>query len=269
MKITVITVNYNNSIGLERTIRSVVNQTEINKEFIVIDGASNDGSVDILQRYSNQITKWVSEPDTGIYNAMNKGVRMATGDYCIFMNSGDTFYSNKVLSNAQKFLRTKKDVYNGNALYVINNGNSISWYRKGNRDSSVLYFYKTSICHQASFIKTSSIKKYMYDESLRLVADWKFWMVAIGLNNASYERINLDVCCFEEGGATTTQHERGVKERKKVLEELFSSEEIARMDEKTNRKSLLKYFYEGSCKWFWLLYARIFMKKRVSKVYGE
>ena len=95
-KLSIITINLNNAQGLEKTIKSVVSQTYSDYEYIIIDGASTDGSVDVIQEYRNKITYWVSEPDTGIYNAMNKGILKATGEYCQFLNSGDILVDNNV-----------------------------------------------------------------------------------------------------------------------------------------------------------------------------
>ena len=97
MTLSIITINYNNAAGLEKTIKSVISQTCKRYEFIIIDGGSKDGSKDIIEKYQDQITYWVSEPDNGIYNAMNKGVKVAKGEYCIFMNSGDIFVDNDVI----------------------------------------------------------------------------------------------------------------------------------------------------------------------------
>ena len=97
MKYSIITVNYNNKEGLRKTIESVISQTFRDFEYIVIDGGSSDGSAELLKEYSDKITYWVSEPDKGIYNGMNKGIAKATGDYLNFMNSGDCFYDQQVL----------------------------------------------------------------------------------------------------------------------------------------------------------------------------
>ena len=99
MKLSVITINFNNRDGLRKTIESVVNQTFKDFEYIIIDGGSTDGSVDVIKEYADRIDYWVSEPDKGIYNAMNKGIDVAKGEYCIFMNSGDCFYVNDVYEN--------------------------------------------------------------------------------------------------------------------------------------------------------------------------
>ena len=266
MKITIITINFNNARGLERTVRSVVTQTYSEVEYIIVDGASKDGSIDIIEKYSKQIAKWVSEPDTGIYNAMNKGIRMATGDYCIFMNSGDAFCAPDVLTNVQTCLKSGKDIYNGNAFFTSVDG-KITGYRKGHKEVSKLYFYHSSICHQASFIKTAVLKKYMYDESLRMVSDWKFWIEAICLNLASYEAINVDVCCYDGGGITATQQERGMQERRKVLEELYTPEELLHYEKLSKQRDFIKYLEKGILNRILLYYARIFRGRQVHKIY--
>lgn len=267
MKISIITINYNNAEGLERTIKSVVSQTYFNKEYIIVDGASSDNSLDVICKYSEFITKSLSEPDTGIYNAMNKGIKMASGDYCIFMNSGDVFFSPYVLEDVQKHLKRGIDIYNGNAFFTNEDG-KITWYRKGHHDVSKFYFYHSSICHQASFIKTSVIKDIMYDESLKMVSDWKFWIEAICLKHVSYKAINVDVCCYDECGITTTQHERGAAERNKVLHDLYTPEELLKYDELLKQRNTMKYLREGIVKRFWLYYARLFKGKDVQKIYG-
>lgn len=264
MKISIITVNYNDAVGLEKTIRSVVSQSYQDKEYIVIDGNSSDGSVEIICKYSNYISKWVSEPDSGIYNAMNKGIRMATGDYCIMMNAGDVFFSSKVLSEVSRVINGGKDVYNGNAFYVNGKG-AIDWYRKGHKDVSLRHFYRSSICHQATFIKTSLLKNYLYDETLRMVSDWKFWIQAICLGGASYQAMDIDICCFNTEGVTTTQSELGRREREQVLEELLPPETLDKC-RKTSSLGKFEYLRKGLKRRFWLYYARIFKTNQVRRV---
>ena len=99
MKLSIITINYNNARGLERTIKSVICQTFTNYEYIIVDGGSTDGSLEVINKYADHISKWVSEPDEGIYNAMNKGTRMASGEYFNYMNSGDCFCDAHVLED--------------------------------------------------------------------------------------------------------------------------------------------------------------------------
>lgn len=265
MLISVITINYNDHVGLERTINSVLSQSYSEIEYIVVDGNSNDGSREIIEKNSWRITKWISEPDTGIYNAMNKGIRIATGEYCIMMNAGDVFYSSNVLEKASRALATGADIYNGNAIYV-NENKQIEWYRKGHKDISTLHFFRSSICHQATFIKTILLKKYFYDESLKMVSDWKFWIQTICKDHVSYKTIDIDICCFDTGGLTNKQHEAGLLERRKVLTEMFSFEEIESYNKLLSKGKTIKYIKEGIKRRFWLYYARLLKMQQVRKV---
>lgn len=120
MKISVITVNLNNSNGLERTFKSLSSQTFKDFELIVIDGGSTDGSLDLIRKYSTLITYWVSEADKGTYHAMNKGIQAATGDYCFFLNSGDSLAGNTVFESLTK-VKLWADVVSGNVLKIREN----------------------------------------------------------------------------------------------------------------------------------------------------
>ena len=115
MKYSIITINYNNADGLRRTIESVVSQTYADYEYLIIDGGSTDGSVNAIKEYEDKISYWVSEKDGGIYNAMNKGVKVAHGEYLIFMDSGDVFYNDRVLENIESFQKTD-DIIVGRVL---------------------------------------------------------------------------------------------------------------------------------------------------------
>ena len=121
MKISIITVNYNDKDGLEKTIKSVLNQENTVFEYLVIDGNSADGSKDVIEKYKDKIDYWVSEPDSGIYNAMNKGILAATGDYLLFLNSGDWLYENDSIANVDKLILESKDIYFGNAICFFTN----------------------------------------------------------------------------------------------------------------------------------------------------
>ena len=149
MFFSVITINYNNCSGLESTVKSVINQSYDNFEFIIIDGFSSDGSVDVIYEYKNRIAYWVSEKDHGIYHAMNKGVIQARGDYCIFMNSGDCFYDDRVLSSIANY-NCKEDIIVGYA--AIKKGNGIISSPPIGK-FTFYHLYSGAIPHQASFIK--------------------------------------------------------------------------------------------------------------------
>lgn len=215
MKLSVITINYNNRDGLRKTVESVVNQTWRNFEYIVIDGGSIDGSTEVINEYTGYIDYWVSESDRGIYHAMNKGIDIANGDYCIFMNSGDYFYDSEVLTHIVPHLNNY-DVICGNTS--LSNGS----YKKAVDTVSLLYFYEKTLNHQSTFIKTENLKKYHYDESLNFVADWKFWLQSLILDNGTYKSINVLVANYDVEGYSALNRERCNKEREQVLNEMFS-----------------------------------------------
>lgn len=198
MKLSVITINYNNRDGLRKTVESVINQTSTQYEYIVIDGGSTDGSVDVIKEYTDKIDYWVSEPDKGIYNAMNKGIAVAKGEYCIFLNSGDWFYDNKILSLIFPHL-DGTDVVAGH-LKLDTDG---IWYAPEEVTMSMLYGGKT-LSHPATFIKTSLLKRYYYDESYKIVSDWKFFIQIFIYDNASYKPINLIISMFDTNGISST-----------------------------------------------------------------
>lgn len=212
MKVSVITINYNNKEGLEKTIASTINQTSKDFEFIVIDGASTDGSVEVIKSHTDKIDYWISEPDKGIYNAMNKGIERAHGEYCIFMNSGDCFYSEQVIAN---FICLSKgsDIVCGD-----------TWLGETKEAPNEITFdtlYNSSICHQCAFIRTSLMRKYMYDESLKIVADRKFFLQALIFDNCTYERINTYIVHYDITGFSAQNRTLSELEYKHVLEELI------------------------------------------------
>ena len=255
--ITVITISYNAFNDIEKTIRSVLDQKNVNFEYIIIDGKSSDGTIDIIKKYDNCITKWLSEPDSGIYNAMNKGVSLATGDFCIFMNAGDCFVDDNVLFNVSRILEDKYDIYNGNSFFVDDN-NKIVCYERCRKNYPLKHFYKDSICHQATFIKTELLRKYPYDESLRMVSDWKFWLQMICFEKAKFKGINVDICCFNMNGITNNQKEKGQKERQKVLTDLFTSKELETMEKRSWFHKNIVRVYKGIIRRFWKFYASYF-----------
>jgi len=194
MKLSIITVNYNNKVGLENTIKSVISQENFNDfEYIIIDGDSTDGSVDVIKEYADSINYWVSEPDKGIYNAMNKGVSKAIGVYCIFMNSGDIFADKSVIKDVFK-IGLKTDIVTGGIVFGPNN----TYY--GPKSVTLRHFFKKSLAHQASFIKTSVLREIPYDETLRIVSDWKFFIEAIIINKHSYSPIDRLIAINEPAG---------------------------------------------------------------------
>lgn len=217
MKFSVITVCFNDKTGLERTIKSVVGQTFSDFEYIVIDGASSDGSVELIQQYADKIDYWVSEPDNGVYAAMNKGIKRTQGEYCIFMNSGDTFYSYDVLEKVA-LSDFSSDLAVGKACMT-----------RGRRISSVVsppdficlgFWLHHSVIHQASFMRADFLKERLYDESLRIVSDWKYMLSEYLTKRYTYEPLNVIICNFDTTGISSNNDKRN-QERDLVLKELL------------------------------------------------
>jgi len=237
-KLTIITINYNNASGLHTTIQSVINQKFIDFEYIIIDGGSNDGSLDVIKQFSDKITFWVSEKDNGIYNAMNKGIVKSSAEYLLFMNSGDWLSNTDVL---QDLFNTNPtcDLIFGNMVKVFKNGESIRI--KGTLEKEITFFsfFHETICHPASFIKRNLFLKFgFYDENLKIVADWKFYLIAFGLNDSTIKYENIDISYYNTEGISSNQTELAQNEREKVLRELLPYR--VRLYFENNRKYLVK-----------------------------
>lgn len=201
--LSIITINLNNRDGLKKTIESVVNQTYQNFEYIVIDGASADGSVEVIQDYTDKINYWVSEPDSGIYNAMNKGIRVAQGEYLLFLNSGDWLYDDDTLNQAIPFLNESISIYTGDIIFKSNIGEQ---YIQHPEKLSFTYLMGRGLAHQSSFISKELFNKYgFYDESLTIVADWAFFFVQLGIHNESYRRIPVIISVFDLFGISANE----------------------------------------------------------------
>lgn len=212
MKLSIITINYNNSEGLRKTIESVVNQTWYDFEYIIIDGGSTDGGVEIIKEYASRIDYWVSEPDKGIYNALNKGLAVAKGEYCNFMNSGDCFYS----------FSTLEQVFASKPMVDIICGNTFTDKLKAPPKTITFdTLFNVSICHQCAFIRTSLMKKYGYDEKYKIVADRKFFLQALIFDNCSYQSIDVDVVKYDITGFSAVNPVLSRLEYDQVLEELI------------------------------------------------
>lgn len=220
MKLSIITINYNNANGLEKTIQSVIRQNNRVFEYLVIDGNSSDHSRNIIQKYQNNIDFWISEPDNGIYHAMNKGIKNAHGEYCLFLNSGDVLYDCHV---TDVFLN-----YPIQASYVVGNvitGQGRLW--KAPTTITFAQFYYQSLAHQASFIKRENLLANPYDESLQIVSDWKYALEELILKSASYQTLDLIVAREEPAGISTGSTEKHRLERQNVLIQYFPERVLA------------------------------------------
>jgi len=230
MMLSLVSINYNNKLGLEKTLNSARLQTTMDFEHIIIDGGSSDGSAKIINKYAKSSPYkviWLSEPDMGIYNAMNKGIRMATGDYIQVLNSGDILASPKVseqmMSEVQRIADEEgklPDIVYGNMTKVNSNGSIIGKSRE--TEYSLRQFYSSTLNHDCAYIKRDLFDKYgYYDENLKIVSDWKWYLQAIGLGNVVPKYVDIDVTIFDAGGISETNLALRNAERRKVLEEVL------------------------------------------------
>lgn len=208
MKLSIITVNLNNCKGLKKTLGSVAAQTWHDFEHIIIDGASNDGSVDVIREYEKSIANsqdptakvhWKSEPDTGIYNAMNKGIRIAQGDYFLFLNSGDWLYDNNVLSKV--FSRNNNpDVLFGDIM--MHEDDSIPKMRKFEDAISFEYIACEGLCHNSTFIRSELLKPSGYSEDFRICSD-RLHFVQLALENRAFSHLPFIVTNVDMTGISS------------------------------------------------------------------
>jgi len=215
LKLSIITINQNNVEGLRRTIESVVSQTYIDYEYIIIDGASTDESVTVIKQFENSIKFWISEPDKGIYNAMNKGVSKASGEYCLFLNSGDYLYSNEVL---QKFVKSNlhEDILVGDLL-IKEKLNSIDFeIKKSPEIITAKYLFNSYLPHPSSFIKRSLFNNVgMFNENNKIVSDGEFFIKALLKFQVSYCYFPVLISVFIKDGLSCNQKSIPIFEQEK------------------------------------------------------
>lgn len=221
-KLSIITINYNNLVGLKKTFESVVNQTLQEFEYIIIDGGSTDGSASYIESQRDKINYWISEPDKGVYNAMNKGIEMANGEYLLFLNSGDHLFDNQVLSKCNIHLNLYDLIILD--VQILGDENSrIVCYPEKIRFS---YLFVNAICHQSTFIKKELFSLVgLYDENLKIVSDWKFMILALFKYHCSYVKVNETVATYYLDGISSDVMNREIlnNERQQVLEEYFEA----------------------------------------------
>ena len=213
MRFSIITVNYNNKDGLEKTITSVMAQTFKDFEHIIVDGGSTDGSLEIIEKYKDHFAWWCSEPDGGVYSAMNKGIDHAKGDYLNFMNSGDCFYDENTL-NAVASERMDADVIYGD------------WVRWFNGDDQVLmkappitdftyFFYGENICHQAMFIRGEMHRGDKYEEKYKVLADWALWQ-KLSFDKRSFQYLPHTICLYDANSGLSEKRS-GMMQRERFI----------------------------------------------------
>ena len=199
MKVSIITIAYNNLKGLKDTYESIRRQTFGDYEWLVVDGGSTDGTKQFLEEHDSELAYWCSEPDKGVYNAQNKGTQHAKGEYCIYMNSGDTFYAADVLEKVfEKDIDA--DIIYGNWMLVFENGKT----RLGTAPevADIAYFFDDNMCHQSMLIKRNAVLERPYDESFRIYADWEEWLSFV-MARKTFQKIDMTICNFMVGGIST------------------------------------------------------------------
>jgi glycosyltransferase involved in cell wall biosynthesis len=253
MKITIITINYNGKFGLEKTIKSVVNQTYKDFEYIVIDGGSTDGSVELIEQNSSCINYWISEKDSGVYNAMNKGILASKGEYLLFLNSGDFLIHNEILDQVVNKLESNIAIYYGNLFYSRQGKRTMLWTPPS--ELSFSYFLNFSLPHPASFIKKELFFKYsLYNESFKIISDWEFFIYCLCKMNESYKHLDLVISDFDDGGLSSVKEnlEKIEIEKKQVLKDLFPLfYEDSKMIKDFQTKRFKQFFYLKNNKSSW------------------
>ena len=218
--ISIVTINLNNKKGLERTIKSVLAQTCIDEiQYIVIDGKSTDGSVDVIKQYADGIDYWVSEKDKGIYNAMNKALSHLKGTHVLWLNSGDFLASADVIEQVLKHLDDSIIIYGDEILFKRNKAMVSYVNAEYVTESKMLfpekvddtYFKTAALPHQSSFIRVDYQKQHPYDENYRIISDWKFFREAVMIDKVKYKHIPVMVSYFELGGISTEQNKLALK----------------------------------------------------------
>jgi glycosyltransferase involved in cell wall biosynthesis len=199
-------------------MQSVVTQIFTDFEYILIDGGSDDGSVEIIKKYADKVTYWVSESDTGIYNGMNKGIKQARGDYCLFLNSGDWLINSNTLKDVFDEIKnySESDIYYSDC---INQNNILTFLPKL---LSIEFFIAYSINHQNSIIKKELFYKHgFYNENIKIVSDWAFFLFEFWIYKSKFSHIKTHIALYDTNGISCVQVEQCRSEMKTVITDTF------------------------------------------------
>lgn len=214
MKLSIVTINYNNLEGLKRTFDSIIQQSFIDFEWIVIDGGSSDGSRELIEKNASRFSYWVCEPDNGIYNAINKGISHAKGDYIQVLNSGDWLYEPSTLEE----LFNKKydaDILYGDAICIYPDGTHLD--KKYPNTVSLNYFIHDVINHQATFFRRKVFDGHPYNEKFMIASDWAYCFEAV-CRGLRFQHIPQTIVYYDNGGISAQWSERQKKERQEILD---------------------------------------------------
>ena len=217
MRLSIITINYNDAVGLRQTFESIKKQSCRDFEYVVVDGNSNDGSKEVIKEYQKYINKWVSEPDTGIYNAMNKGARISSGEYMLFLNSGDFLHSDNVI---EKLLNEQfdEDIVSCSVLSFDDKSSRI-WLPPKNI-SLYTFIGGGAMSHPSTLIKRSIFDKVGgYIENYKIISDWCFFIDSMIVHNCTYKVLeHIILTSFNRYGISSSN---GVDKRKIAQQEFL------------------------------------------------
>lgn len=221
-KLSIITINYNNKKGLKETFDSVIIQAFTDFEWIIIDGGSTDGSRELIERYQDHFVYWCSEPDKGIYNAMNKGIAHSKGEWLLFLNSGDCIWDKTILDNifSQEYT---SDILYGDVVYTSSNGDfKVSF----PSELTLSYILQMFISHQSSLYRRELFNTTPYNESFKIVSDWLFHIQMI-LQNKKFEYLPYVLTKCDHNGVSVNYEQLNKAERLRAIE-LFLPDPIKR-----------------------------------------
>ena len=219
-KLSIITVNYNDIAGLRKTRDSILSQTFQDFEWIVVDGGSTDGGKEFIQEHQKEMAWWCSEQDNGIYNAMNKGIEHAQGEYLLFHNSGDTLYAPDTLKEVFH-TELDADVIYGDWTEALPHRCKKKCH--SSEKVNVYYFATRPLCHQTAFIRTSLLKHSPYDESYRICADWAKWL-ELSKQGCTFQHIPVTICHFVLGGFSYRSRKERRQEQERALREFYPAD---------------------------------------------
>lgn len=250
MKISIITVCLNAKDTIEETLLSIINQTYNDIELIVIDGASTDGTLEIIDKYKDRISHFISEPDSGIYDAMNKGIKLASGDFIFFLNANDVFYDEKVLENVvnasteNKDAKTQAKILFGDVEYISKDKKTSQILRFNNiKDDFSLIL--SNICHQCIFYHKSLFEGFgLYSNQFKIYSDWDFNIKCLVENKIQALYLPLIVSKFQLGGICSSEKNKQICSKEK--------------------KDLVKKYYPN---FYFLIIANEFLRKRLGILY--
>ena len=246
MLVSIITINYNNKDGLEKTIQSVKTQKFNDYEHIIVDGGSTDGSLDVIKEnlsdeaYASHVSFWCSEKDGGIYPAMNKGIRNSSGDYLLMLNSGDFLCTDEVLNTASPVLKNSRDSVVYGAVDFVDNG--IFCQSVGKNADCLRH---DSFPHQACFIARNLHEKFgFYDEAYSIAADYDF-LVKLYVSGVPFVHIPLLVACYDMSGISSQNHELCLQFNKEIQEKYFGKKETPKLSPAKIAKTIIKLILPG------------------------